>query len=145
MAIVEREVVALIGSVGRGEAAVAARVLERGVEHAACQVEPLAHGHLLGVRIGAQADLPGCASALGGDLDDAAGEVAMLDRRNAWHDLDAGDVGRADGARAGPGGLAHLGIVVEALPVDLDSRSEGSIAHLAGLCAQCDALVVDER
>ena len=117
-----------------------AGVFERGVEHAMTHVESLAHCHLFGIGIGSQADLPWRVSALGVDLDNAIAQVAIFDRWYAGHDLDAGHVGRADGACADSIGLAHLGIVLQPLSVDLDGWTASSLEDASWTFGGCESL-----
>ena len=115
----------------RGQVAVAAGVLHRGIDDAMAQVKTLADADLLGIGIGGEGHFPRRLAALSVHLDNTVAQVAIFHRWNTGDNFHTGHIGRTDGACAGTCRLVQVGIILQAQPVYLDGGTEGGIALLA--------------
>ena len=149
-----RELVAVVGGVRGHRVGNGTGALQAGIQHApavaaggAAQIEALAHGDLLGARVGGHRHGPGGLAAAGIDLDDAGGHVAVLHGRHAGNHFDRFDIRGCDALRGHAqimAGIVHVverSVAGQAHAVHLDGRTEGGIVGfgLAGADAQLAA------
>ena len=143
----QRQDVALVGSMGRGSIAEGTGVLERHIQYAivAAQVKTFVQGNLLGVLIEFPLYNERRLTLAGVHLDDTIRQVAILHRRNACDNLYGLDVRRTDGSCAGSCCLTCCSIVVEAHAIHLNSCSKRSVAFLLTTTAQSHTVVAHQR
>ena len=144
--IVQREDVALVGGVGRGDVRERTRMLHRCVEHAApgSQVEALAHGQLPCVLVEFPLHNERRLASSGLHFHHAVAQVAIFHRGDARHHLYALNVGRREGTRGGRQGLAGLAVVVQSHAVHFDGGAKGGVAFLLTFCPERQTTVVHQ-